>query len=253
MLKKLALVDGHAVFHRAYHAMPPLTTSKGELVNAVFGFTSMLLRAINDIKPDYIVVTFDTAQPTFRHQEYTGYKAQRVAAPEELHEQLPRAKEVVEALNIPIFELAGYEADDIIATIVDQGSKIKDLGKELEIVIVTGDRDTLQLVQPGVKVYSPGKSFSDAVYFDEKSVREKYGLEPKKLNDLKALAGDPSDNVPGVRGIGGVGATKLVQEFGSVEEIYKNLDKIPEKTRKLLEADAEAAVMSKKQVTIDGD
>ncbi|MEX0621990.1 MAG: DNA polymerase I [Candidatus Woykebacteria bacterium] len=248
-MKKLVLVDGHAVFHRAYHALPPLTTSKGELVNAVFGFTSMLLRAINDIKPEYIAVAFDRAEPTFRHQAYTGYKAQRVAAPEELHEQMPRSKEVLEVLNIPIFELAGYEADDIIGTLVDQGSKINDL----EIIIVTGDRDTLQLLRPRVKIYTPGKSFSDVVYYDEKITKEKYGLEPGQLIDFKALAGDASDNIPGVRGIGEKGATKLLQEFGSVENVYKNLDKIPERTRKLLEADAEAAVMSKSLATIDQD
>ena len=264
-MKKLVLVDGHAVFHRAYHALPPLTTSKGELVNAVFGFTSMLLRAIADIKPDYIAVAFDTAEPTFRHQEYTAYKAQRVAAPEELHEQLPRVKEVVETLNIPIFELAGYEADDIIGTLVRQGTENSKQparnasrseaggGTALEIVVVTGDRDTLQFVGPNVKIYTPGKSFSDAVYYDEKIVKERYGLDPKKLVDVKALAGDPSDNIPGVRGVGGVGATKLIQEFGSVEEVYKHLDKIPEKNRKLLEADAEAAVLSKKLATIDCD
>lgn len=246
-MKKLVLVDGHAVFHRAYHAMPPLTTSKGELVNAVFGFTSMLLRAIADIKPDYIAIAFDTAEPTFRHQEYTAYKAQRAVAPEELHEQMPRVKQVLEVLNVPIFELAGYEADDIIGTLVDQGSKIKDL----ETIIVTGDRDTLQLLRPKVKVYSPGKSFSDVIYYDEKIVKEKYGVDPEKLIDIKALAGDQSDNIPGVRGVGDVGATKLVQQFGSVEEIYKHLDEVPEKTRKLLEADAEAAVLSKKLVTID--
>ena len=250
-MKKLVLVDGHAVFHRAYHALPPLTTSKGELVNAVFGFTSMLLRAIADIKPDYIAVAFDTAQPTFRHQEYTAYKAQRIAAPDELHEQLPRVKQVVEALNIPIFELAGYEADDIIATLVAQGTESRKQTADLEIIIVTGDRDTLQLVQPGVKIYTPGKSFSDVVYYDEKAVKEKYGLEPDRLVELKALAGDPSDNIPGVRGIGEVGATKLIQQFGGVEEIYKNLAKIPEKTRKLLEADSEAAVMSKKLASLD--
>jgi DNA polymerase I-like protein with 3'-5' exonuclease and polymerase domains len=246
-MKKLVLVDGHAVFHRAYHAMPPLTTSKGELVNAVFGFTSMLLRAISDIKPDYITVAFDTADPTFRHQEYTAYKAQRVAAPEELHEQMPRVKQVLEVLNIPIFELSGYEADDIIGTLVEQGSKNRDL----EIIIVTGDRDTLQLVRPHVKVYSPGKSFSDVVYYDEKITKAKYGIDPERIVDLKAIAGDSSDNIPGVRGIGNVGATKLVQEFGSVEGIYKNLDKIPGKVRKLLEADSESAVLSKKLATID--
>ena len=248
-MKKLVLVDGHAVFHRAYHALPPLTTSKGELVNAVFGFTSMLLRAIDDIKPDYIAVAFDRAEPTFRHQAYTAYKAQRVAAPEELYEQLPRSKEVLNVLNIPIFELAGYEADDIIGTLVKQATEngIPDL----ETIIVTGDRDTLQLVRPHVKIYTPGKSFSDVVYYDEKIVREKYSIAPNQLIDYKALAGDASDNIPGVRGIGSVGATKLVQEFGSIEQIYKNLDKIGEKTRKLLEENAEEAVMSKKLATID--
>lgn len=248
-MKKLVLVDGHAVFHRAYHALPPLTTSKGELVNAVFGFTSMLLRAIADIKPDYIAVAFDTAEPTFRHQEYTAYKAQRVAAPEELHEQMPRSKEVLDVLNIPVFELAGYEADDIIGTLVKQATK--NGVPNLETIVVTGDRDTLQLVRPHVKIYTPGKSFSDVVYYDEKIVREKYGIAPNQLIDYKALAGDASDNIPGVRGIGSVGATKLVQEFGSIEQIYKNLDKIGEKTRKLLEENAEEAVMSKKLATID--
>src|SRR3989338_1744753 len=196
-MKKLVLIDGHAVFHRAYHALPPLTTSKGELVNAVFGFTSMLLRAISDIKPNYIVVAFDTAAPTFRHQEYTVYKAQRIAAPQELHEQLPRVKQVVETLNIPIFELAGYEADDIIGTLVAQSSNLKSQSEDLEVIIVTGDRDTLQLVSPKVKVCAPGKSFSDVIYYDEKRVREKYGLDPGQLVDYKALAGDPSDNIPG--------------------------------------------------------
>ncbi len=248
-MKKLVLVDGHAVFHRAYHALPPLTTSKGELVNAVFGFTSMLLRAIADIKPDYIVVTFDTAEPTFRRQEFTAYKAQRVAAPEELHEQLPRAKEVLGTLNIPIFELAGYEADDIIGTLVKQATE--DGIADLETIVVTGDRDTLQLVRPHVKIYTPGKSFSDVVYYDERSIKEKYGLEPKQLIDFKAIAGDPSDNIPGVRGIGSVGATKLISEFRSVEGVYKNLEKIPERIRKLLGESAEQAVLSKKLVTID--
>lgn len=248
-MSKLVLVDGHAVFHRAYHALPPLTTSKGELVNAVFGFTSMLLKAIQEIKPEYIAVTFDRAEPTFRHQEYTGYKAQRGAAPDELHEQMPRVKDVLNTLNIPIFEIAGYEADDIIGTLVKQATEngIPDL----EVIIVTGDRDTFQLLRPRVKVFTPGKSFSDVIYYDEKSAKEKYSLEPIQIIDFKALAGDSSDNIPGVRGIGEVTAKKLIQEFDSVEGIYKNLDKIPEKTRKLLEEDAEAAVLSKRLATID--
>jgi len=248
-MKKLVLVDGHAVFHRAYHALPPLTTSKGEVVNAVFGFTSMLLRAIADIKPEYIAVAFDTAEPTFRHQEYTGYKSQRIAAPPELHEQLPRVLQVLDVLNIPVFSVAGYEADDIIGALVKQATEngIPDL----ETIIVTGDRDTLQLVRPRVKIYTPGKSFSDVVYYDEKIVKDKYGLVPKQIVDLKALAGDPSDSIPGVRGIGGVTATKLLQQFGSLEEVYKNLEKIAPKTADLLAKDAEAASMSKKLATID--
>lgn len=224
--------------------MPPLTTSKGELVNAVFGFTSMLLRVLSDIKPEYAVVAFDTKAPTFRHTEYTAYKAHRIAAPEEMHQQLPRIKEVVDSLNIPIFTLEGYEADDVIGTLASQAV-------DLEVDIVTGDRDALQLVNTHIKAYMPGKSLSDIVIYDGKKFEEKYGFKPKQLIDFKALVGDPSDNIPGVMGIGEVGATKLIQEYGSVEEIYKNLDKIPEKVSKKLAEGAESAAMSKRLATID--
>lgn len=243
-MAKLVLVDGHALFHRAFHAMPPLTTSKGELVNAVFGFTSMLLRVLGDIKPEYAVVAFDTKAPTFRHTQYTAYKAHRIAAPEEMHQQLPRIKEVVSALNIPIFVLEGYEADDIIGTLANQAV-------DLEVDIVTGDRDALQLVNTHIKTYMPGKSLSDIQIYDGKRFEDKYGFKPKQLIDFKALVGDQSDNIPGVMGIGEVSATKLIQEFGSVEEIYKNLDKIPEKISQKLATDAENAKMSKELATID--
>lgn len=243
-MSKLVLVDGHALFHRAFHAMPPLTTSKGELVNAVFGFTSMLLRVLSDIKPDYAVVAFDTKAPTFRHTEYTAYKAHRIAAPEEMHQQLPRVKEVVDSLNIPIFTLEGYEADDIIGTLASQATN-------QEVFIVTGDRDALQLVNTHIKTYMPGKSLSDIIIYDGKKFEEKYGFGPKQLIDYKALVGDASDNIPGVDGIGEVSATKLIQEFGSVEEIYRNLEKIPEKLNKKLALGAESAVLSKKLATID--
>src|SRR3989344_1426834 len=243
-MSKLVLVDGHALFHRAFHAMPPLTTSKGELVNAVFGFTSMLLRVLADIKPEYAVVCFDTAAPTFRHTEYTAYKAHRLAAPEQMHEQLPRVKEVVDSLNIPIFTLEGYEADDVIGTLANQAV-------DLEVDIVTGDRDALQLVNTHIKTYMPGKSLSDIIVYDGKKFEEKYGFKPKQLIDYKALVGDPSDNIPGVMGIGEVSATKLIQEYGSVEEIYKNLDKIPEKVSKKLALDSENAALSKRLATID--
>src|SRR3990167_3603815 len=243
-MSKLVLVDGHALFHRAFHAMPPLTTSKGEFVNAVFGFTSMLLRVLGDIKPEYVVVAFDTKAPTFRHTQYTAYKAHRLAAPEEMHQQLPRIKEVVDSLNIPIFTLEGYEADDIIGTLASQAV-------DQEVFIVTGDRDALQLVNTHIKAYMPGKSLSDIVIYDGKKFEEKYGFKPKQLIDYKALVGDASDNIPGVMGIGEVSATKLIQEYGSVEEIYKNLDKIPEKVSKKLAEGAESAAMSKRLATID--
>lgn len=248
-MEQLILVDGHALFHRAFHAMPALTTSKGELVNAVYGFSMMLLRVIDDVGPEYIVVTFDTQAPTFRHQEFTQYKANRGPAPEGLHEQLPRVKEVVEALNIPIFQLPGFEADDLIGTLAKQATQngIKDL----EVYIVTGDRDAIQLVTDRVKVYTPGKSLSDVVLYDIAKVKEKYGFAPRQLIDYKALAGDSSDNIPGVRGIGEVSATKLIQQFGSLEEIYKNLDKIPERQRQLLAEGSESAALSKKLATID--
>ncbi len=243
-MSKLVLVDGHALFHRAFHAMPPLTTSKGELVNAVFGFTSMLLRVLDDIKPEYAVVAFDTKAPTFRHTEYTAYKAHRISAPEEMHQQLPRVKEIVDSLNIPIFVLEGYEADDIIGTLANQAG-------DLEVFIVTGDRDALQLVNTHIKAYMPGKSLSDIIVYDGKKFEEKYGFKPKQLVDFKALVGDASDNIPGVAGIGEVSATKLIQEFETVEEIYKNIEKIPEKISKKLAEGAESAVLSKKLATID--
>lgn len=243
-MSKLVLVDGHALFHRAFHAMPPLTTSKGELVNAVFGFTSMLLRVLSDIKPEYAIVAFDTKAPTFRHTAYTAYKAHRIAAPEEMHQQLPRVKEVVDSLNIPIFTLEGYEADDIIGTLAYQAVN-------QEVFIVTGDRDALQLVNTHIKAYMPGKSLSDIVVYDGKKFEEKYGFKPKQLIDYKALVGDSSDNIPGVDGIGEVSATKLIQQYGSVEEIYKHLEEVPEKLSKKLAEGAENAVLSKQLATID--
>lgn len=224
--------------------MPPLTTSKGELVNAVFGFTSMLLRVLADIKPEYAIVAFDTKAPTFRHTAYTAYKAHRIAAPEEMHQQLPRVKEVVDSLNIPIFTLEGYEADDIIGTLASQAV-------DLEVFIVTGDRDALQLVNTHIKAYMPGKSLSDIIVYDGQKFEDKYKFKPKQLIDYKALVGDASDNIPGVTGIGEISATKLIQEYGSVEEIYKNLDKIPEKLSQKLAADSENAALSKQLATID--
>lgn len=246
MPKKLFLIDGNAILHRAYHALPKFKTSKGEITNAVFGFTSMLLRLLITRKPDYIAVTFDKKGPTFRHTEYSEYKATRVKPPQDLYDQLPRVKEIIEAFKIPIFELDGYEADDILGTLAKQAHKIP----HLETYIVTGDMDTLQLVNHKTFVLTPHKGFQESIIYDEKKVEEKYGLKPDQIRDYKALHGDVSDNIPGVHGIGEKTAAELLKKFNSLEEIYKNLEKIPGKTREKLEAGKEKAFFSKKLVTI---
>lgn len=244
-MERLVLVDGNALLHRAFHAMPPLTTSSGELVNAVYGFTSMLLKSLADLKPDYLVAVFDSPGPTFRHQAYTQYKATRVKAPDGLYEQLPRIKEVAQAMNIPIFEVPGYEADDIIATLARQA---KD---RVEVIIATGDKDSYQLVDRNVRVFTPRKSFSDTVILGEREVEEKLGVKPSQIPDLKGLAGDPSDNIPGVMGIGEVGAAKLLQKYGSVEGVYEHIEELPERLQKLLAEGGEEAMISKNLATAD--
>ncbi|HET7713643.1 MAG TPA: DNA polymerase I [Patescibacteria group bacterium] len=244
-MEKLVLVDGNALLHRAFHAMPPLTTSSGELVNAVYGFTSMLLNALSTLKPDYLIAVFDAPGPTFRHQAYTQYKATRIKAPDGLYEQLPRIKEVCRAMNIPIFELAGYEADDIIATLTRQAKS------ELMVVIATGDKDSYQLIDTNVRVFTPRKSFSDTVLLDEQGVIAKMGVKPVQIPDLKGLAGDPSDNIPGVRGIGDTGAAKLLQKYETIENLYEHLPELPERTQKLLAEGAEDAMLSKSLATSD--
>ena len=197
--KRLLLIDGNAIIHRSYHALPPLTTKEGELVNAVYGFSSTLLSVIDKFKPDYVMASFDLAKPTFRHKEYKEYKATREKAPDELYEQIPLVKEVVRAFNIPIYEKEGFEADDIIGTTVRQSEKLE---KNIENIIVTGDLDTLQLVNNKTKVYTMRRGLSDAILYGEDEVLERYGFDPEKLKDFKGLRGDPSDNIPGVKGIG---------------------------------------------------
>lgn len=222
-LKKLILVDGNALVHRAFHALPPLTTKKGEMVNAVYGFTTLLLKAIADLKPDYVAVAFDLAGPTFRHEAYKEYKATRVKAPDELYAQFDRVKEVVATLNIPIFAVKGFEADDVIGTLSHQAVE-----RGIETIIVTGDMDTLQLVNHLVKVYTMRRGFTDTVTYDSEAVKEKYGLTPAQFVDFKALKGDPSDNIPGIAGIGEKTAASVIQGFGSLDALYQWLDKHPD-------------------------
>lgn len=244
--KTLVLLDGNALIHRAYHALPPLTTKNGELVNAAYGFTMTLLSVLEKFKPEYIAASFDLAGPTFRHKQFAEYKATRVKAPDDLYAQIPRVKEIVSAFNIPIFEKEGYEADDCVGTLARQAEK-----QNVETIIVTGDSDILQLVTPRVKVFTLRKGIKDTVLYDEKAVEEKYGFKPAQLPDYKGLAGDASDNIPGVAGIGSKTATSLLQSFGTLENIYTHLGEVKESVRKKLETDKEKALLSKELGKID--
>lgn len=242
-IKRLVLIDGHALLHRAYHAYPKtLTTTKGELVNAVYGFTSNLFSIFRKLHPEYVAVAFDLKGPTFRHHAFKDYKWSRPKVDEELLNQINRVKQVVKMLNIPIFEISGYEADDVIGTLTRQATKTDILtktqpskaDKKLEVVIATGDRDTLQLVGKKVKVYFPGRGRLPAQMMDEKTFRGKYGFAPELLVDYKALAGDASDDIPGVRGIGPKKATLMVKKFGTIENLYKQLDKYKDLNKAML-------------------
>ncbi len=250
-MKRLVLVDGNALLHRAYHAVPPFTTSKGELINAVFGFSSMILKVIADLRPDFLTVAWDEKGPTFRHQAYTQYKATRGSTDDALSSQYKRVHEVVTAFNIPEFSLSGYEADDLIGTLAMQGKKVKDL----EIIVVTGDRDIMQIIDERIKTFMPKKTLADVGLYGVEEFVAKYGFMPKQLIEYKALAGDASDNIPGVPGIGDVTATKLIHKFNDIEGIYRpeNLKTLPERMQKLLAEGAESAVMSKKLATLDLD
>ncbi len=247
---KLIIIDGNALIHRSFHALPPtLTTKKGELVNAVYGFTAVLLKAIREFKPDYVVLTLDKAAPTFRHIEYKEYKATRKKAPQSLYDQFDRIRQIVQAFNIPIYEKDGFEADDLIGTIAVK------VDGNVEKIIVTGDLDTLQLVNDHVKVYTMKRGLTDSMIYDKKAVKQRYGLTTEQIIDYKALRGDPSDNIPGVRGIGEKTAVELLQNFKTLENVYKNIDskKIKDRIRGLLKEHKKDAFMSKKLATIKCD
>lgn len=247
-MNKFVLIDGNALLYRAFHAYPNLTTSSGEMVNAVYGFSSMLLLVLERLNPENIVVVFDEKGPTFRHQQFTQYKAQRKPMDEGLVSQIGRTREVVRAFNIPIFAIPGYEADDILGTLV---TRLKQ-DKETEFIIVTGDRDLLQLLDDNVKAFMPGKTFGEGVIIDVKAFQEKYGLpNPKQLIDLKALMGDQSDNIPGVMGIGEKGGQKLISAYGNIENLYEHIGEIEGKLKEKLVEGAEMAVLSKQLATID--
>jgi len=245
---KLVLIDGNALVHRAYHAIPPLTSPSGEPTNAVYGFTTMLLKALAELKPDYLAVAFDVGR-TFRHDEYPEYKATRAETPDDLKVQFEPVKSVVEAFGIPQYYVDGYEADDVVGTLARQAGE-----QGVEVVIVTGDTDILQLVTAGTKVLISGRRFSDTILYDEERVRERYGLEPGQLTDLRGLKGDSSDNIPGVPRIGVKTATPLLQEYGTVESVYEHLDQVQSnRARNALTGHQDVAMLSKHLATIVTD
>ncbi len=245
----LVLIDGHSLAFRAFHALPPnLRTSRGELTNATYGFTSMLLNVLREDRPDYIAVAFDVGR-TFRHDMYEAYKAGRPVTPETLHHQVERIKEIVRALNIPIFTQEGYEADDVLGTLARQAEQ-----QDVDVLIVTGDTDAFQLITPHVRVLTSGRRFSDTILYDVERVRARYGLDPQQLVDYKALVGDKSDNIPGVPGIGPKTATRLLQQYGTLEGIYEHIDAVkPERVRKALLAHKERLFKARDLVRIRTD
>ena len=218
--KRIVLLDSHAILHRAYHAIPNFTTVKGEPTGALYGLSSMLISIIKELKPDHIIATFDLPKPTYRHEVYEDYKAGRKKTDDELITQIKKAYGLYKCFSIPIYEKEGYEADDVLGTLSNQ---LKD---EAEVIIASGDMDTLQLIDGDkVRVYTLKKGIKDTIIYNEKAVIERFGFKPERLVDYKGLRGDPSDNIIGVPGIGEKTATNLIVEFGSIEKIYKALEK----------------------------
>ncbi len=257
--KRLLLLDSHAIIHRAYHAMPDFTSSTGEPTGALYGVSTMLFKAVKDFDPDYVIAAFDLPKPTHRHEVFKEYKAGRAKVDEPLIAQLERAKDLFEAFNIPVFTAEGFEADDVIGTLVEKTKNEKDF----EVIIASGDMDTLQLVdKKRVRVFTLKRGINDTIIYDEDGVKERFGFGPKLLPDYKGLRGDPSDNIPGIVGIGEKSAGELIKGFGSIEEIYKKLKKdeaafekagIKKRIVELLKTNEAEALFSKTLGTIRKD
>ena len=242
MNSRLVLIDGNAILHRAFHALPPLTAPDGSVVNVVYGFVSILIKIFNDLRPTHMAVAFDRPEPTFRKKLYKDYQAKRPEMDRTLVSQIPKVQDVVRAFGIPIYDKAGFEADDVIGTMCRQITG--------EIIIVTGDKDILQLVDDkrGVKVFMPTKGLSEGKLYGEAEVVERLGVTPKQIPELKALMGDSSDNYPGVAGIGPKTAVDLITRYGNIDALYKS-DGL---TEKLLKG-RENAFLSKDLATIRTD
>ncbi|MBV9349883.1 MAG: DNA polymerase I, partial [Patescibacteria group bacterium] len=222
--KTLVLLDTHAIIHRAYHAIPELSSPSGEPVGAVYGLAAMLMRIAKELEPDYLCACYDLPGPTHRHEVYKEYKAKRPKAEDALISQFALSRTLLAAFGIPLYEAPGFEADDIIGTIAVSAKK------ELDVIIASGDMDTLQLVDDSrVRVFTLRKGIQDTVLYDEKAVEQRYGFGPSLIPDYKGFAGDPSDNIIGIPGIGEKTATALLLRFGGMEAVYAVLKKTPEK------------------------
>ncbi len=244
---KVVLIDSHALIHRAYHALPPMSTKEGVPTNAVYGFVTTLLKVMTNIKPTHVVACFDVKGPTFRHEEYAEYKGQRKKIDDDLVAQFDVVKKVLKAFNIPIVFKKGFEADDVIGTLVTH------LGPSIPKVVITGDADTLQLVDEATSVFMPKRSIADTITYDPALVKEKYGFDPIHIVDYKGLRGDPSDNIKGVAGVGDKTAKELIQLYGTVENIFKHIDDLPPRLQKKLAGQEEVALLSKRLATIKRD
>jgi DNA polymerase-1 len=249
--KRLIIIDGHSLLYRAFHALPPLSNKNGQLTNAVYGFLLILFKAIKDVRANYIVACFDTKKPTFRHEQFEEYKAHRAPMPDGIVSQMPIMKDVLRAMNVPIFEKEGFEADDLVATIATKNQD------KVDVFILSGDLDNLQLVNDKIKLYTMGKGIKEGVVYDEARVIERFGVKPTQMNEFKALVGDASDNIPGVKGIGKTTAADLIQRFGSIENLYSEIATdtavLKPKVKEALKANKENAFMSLQLVKTDKD
>jgi len=242
--KRFIIIDSNALIHRAYHALPPLKTKKGETVNVVYGFLLIFLKTIKDFNPDFIAAAFDLPSPTFRHKEYQEYKIKRPKMPEEFYNQIPKIKEFLKNFNVPIFEKESFEADDIIGTITHLASRED---KSIETIILTSDLDMLQLIDENTFVCAMKKGLKDIIIYDKESVEKKFQLSPSQLIDFKALKGDHSDNISGVTGIGEKTSIQLIKDFGSLENLYKTIEERNEESQKIKPKIKETLLKHKEQ------
>ncbi len=248
-MERLMLLDGNGLIYRGYFALPPLTTSKGELVNAVFGFCSIVLRGIQDLQPDYVAVAFDLPGPTFRHEQYAQYKATRQRMPDDLRDQFPKVRDVVAALRIPVYELPGYEADDVIGTITVETERLG-----LDTTIVTGDLDMLQLVTDRTRLMTTRSGVENTILYDPEKIADRFDLVAGQMIDYKALKGDPTDNIPGVPGVGEKTAAKLIREFETLDALYERVAEVkPDKLRDKLVEHRDSVFMGRDLSTIVRD